>query len=259
MKPHQKSFPKKRPAAIRRNRSRKTAHLQIYGVHAVLAACANPQRKLHRLFVTRNIQNQYEIRLKAAQCPIEILTSQEISRMAPENAVHQGILAKAAPLPATDLEDLKDCQLILVLDQVTDPHNVGAILRSAAAFNADAVIITARNSPEATGVLAKTASGGLEHVPLVEAVNLARALDTLGKQGFTCIGFDSEAEFALEKAPISAPLALVMGAEGKGLRRLTREKCDLLVRLDMPGPIKSLNVSNAAALALYATSKAFLR
>jgi len=179
--------------------------------------------------------------------------------MAPENAVHQGILAKAAPLPATDLEDLKDCQLILVLDQVTDPHNVGAILRSAAAFNAEAVIITARNSPEATGVLAKTASGGLEHVPLVEAVNLARALDTLGKQGFTCIGFDSEAEFALEKAPISAPIALVMGAEGKGLRRLTREKCDLLVRLDMPGPIKSLNVSNAAALALYATSKAFLR
>jgi len=222
-----------------------------------LAACANPRRKLHRLFVTRNILNQHEAELKVAQCPIEVLDSREISRIAPEGAVHQGILADAAPLPATEIEDLTNCPLVLVLDQITDPHNVGAILRSAAAFNAGAVIITARNSPEATGVLAKAASGGLEFVPLIETVNLARTLDALAKQGFTSIGFDSEAEFAIEKAPLSAPVALVLGAEGKGLRRLTREKCDLLVRLDMSGPIKSLNVSNAAVLALYAC-KAFL-
>ncbi|HHK75139.1 MAG TPA: 23S rRNA (guanosine(2251)-2'-O)-methyltransferase RlmB [Rhizobiales bacterium] len=254
MKPRRKPQHKKRSNPARRKRGNTPPLLPLYGVHTVLAACANPRRKLHKLYVTRNILKSCERQLEQARCPVEILENREISTLAPEGAVHQGILAMAAPLPATDISELKDCALVLVLDQITDPHNVGAILRSAAAFNAGAVIITARNSPEAAGVLAKTASGGLEHVPLVEAVNLARALEILARQRFTIVGFDSEAEFALEKAPITAPAALVLGAEGKGLRRLTREKCDLLVRLDMPGPIKSLNVSNAAALALYACS-----
>ncbi len=227
----------------------------LYGIHSVLVACENSRRQIKKLYATRNVMGQHEAILKKADCPIEICEPDRISELAPPGAVHQGILADASPLPAMAVEDIAARGIVVVLDQITDPHNVGAILRSSAAFAAEAIIITSRNSPEAGGVLAKVASGALEHVPLIEVVNLARAIKTLQNKGFTCIGFDSEAEFALEDAPVQKPLALVMGAEGKGLRRLTREKCDILVRLDMPGKIKSLNVSNAAALALYATQK----
>ncbi len=248
------------PPGQSRHKGRKTAssnhdrHL-LYGIHSVLEACANPRRNIKKLYVTRNVLHGHAAILKKAACPIETCEPGKISELAPPGAVHQGIVADTPPLPAMAVEDIAGSGIVVVLDQITDPHNVGAILRSSAAFAASAVVITARNSPEAGGVLAKAASGALEHVPLIEAVNLARAIETLQGNGFMCIGFDSEAEYALEDAPIQAPLALVMGAEGKGLRRLTREKCDILIRLDMPGKIKSLNVSNAAALALYATHK----
>jgi 23S rRNA (guanosine2251-2'-O)-methyltransferase len=171
-------------------------------------------------------------------------------------AVHQGVAVVADPLPEVDLSDVEDAALVMVLDQVTDPHNVGAILRSAAAFGCAALILTERHGPADSGVLAKAASGGLEHVALVRVKNLARALDELADLGFQRLGLDSQHAEPLETVDPVEKTALVLGAEGKGLRRLTREKCDRLVRLDVPGPIKSLNVSNAAALALYALTRA---
>jgi 23S rRNA (guanosine2251-2'-O)-methyltransferase len=170
--------------------------------------------------------------------------------------VHQGLIAEADPLPSPAIEELPDSGIVLVLDQITDPHNVGAILRTAAAFGVAAVITTARHSPEATGVLAKSASGALELVPIVIVQNLARALAALKDRGFLTVGLDSEAPDDLAATTLRRPLALVLGAEGRGLRQLTGATCDRLARLDLPGAIKSLNVSNATALALYIAARA---
>jgi len=171
-------------------------------------------------------------------------------RLGPD-AVHQGLLAEAEPLPSPDIDSLPHQGIVLVLDQITDPHNVGAIMRSAAAFAVKAIVTTARHSPEATGVLAKSASGALEMVPVVTVQNLARALTEMNDQGFMTVGLDSKGGENLDEIVLRQPLALVLGAEGKGLRQLTRDTCSILARLDVPGEIKSLNVSNAAVLALY--------
>jgi 23S rRNA (guanosine2251-2'-O)-methyltransferase len=181
----------------------------------------------------------------------EIVRPQDIDRLLSPDAVHQGLLAEADPLPSPDIEDLAQDGIVLVLDQITDPHNVGAILRSAAAFAVKAIVTTARHSPEATGVLAKAASGALELVPMITVQNLARALNELNDSGFQTVGLDSEGSEDLSNVVLREPLALVLGAEGKGLRQLTRETCSVVARLDMPGEIKSLNVSNAAVLSLY--------
>jgi 23S rRNA (guanosine2251-2'-O)-methyltransferase len=163
-------------------------------------------------------------------------------------------LAEADPLPSPDIDDLDPHGLVLVLDHITDPHNVGAILRSAAAFAVEAVIMTSRHSPEQTGVLAKAASAALEHVPIITVPNLARALGALQEKNVFVVGLDSSGEADLATVPLRAPLALVIGAEGKGLRQLTRTTCDVVARIALPGVIKSLNVSNATALALYVVS-----
>jgi 23S rRNA (guanosine2251-2'-O)-methyltransferase len=178
------------------------------------------------------------------------MSPEEISARSPREAVHQGLLLEARPLAPIDVADLPANGLVLVLDQITDPHNVGAILRTGAAFGVDALVTTERHSPEFAGALAKSASGGLEHVPICSVPNLARALAEMGDMGYWRIGLDSEAEIQLTDEPLSRPLALVLGAEDKGLRRLTRERCDRMARLDLPGAIKSLNVSNACAIAL---------
>jgi 23S rRNA (guanosine2251-2'-O)-methyltransferase len=175
-------------------------------------------------------------------------------RLAPD-AVHQGLYLEAQPLPSPELSDIAGTGAVLVLDQITDPHNVGAILRTAAGFDVAAVVTTARHSPEATGALAKAASGALEYVPVVTVQNLARAMSELKEHGHLLVGLDSSGDTDLADVPLRAPLALVLGAEGKGLRQLTRESCDYIGRLDLPGRIKSLNVSNAAALALYVATK----
>jgi 23S rRNA (guanosine2251-2'-O)-methyltransferase len=227
----------------------------LYGWHPVRAALENPARHIRRLLLTENALRRLadeEVPLRVAP---ELVRPQIIAQRLSPDALHQGLLVEADPLPAPALEDIAPGRIVLVLDQITDPHNVGAIARSAAAFDASAIVTTARHSPEATGVLAKSASGALEYVPLVAVPNLARALAALKERGYLVVGLDSSGEVDFAAAAIRSPLALVLGAEGKGLRQLTLATCDEVARLDVPGKIKSLNVSNAAALALYLASK----
>jgi 23S rRNA (guanosine2251-2'-O)-methyltransferase len=223
----------------------------LYGWHTVSLALANPQRRFRKLLLTENAARRLAEEDIPTRITPEVVRPVEIDRLLSADAVHQGLYAEVDPLPSPDIETLAPEGLVLVLDQITDPHNVGAILRSAAAFAVKAIVTTARHSPEATGVLAKSASGALELVPLVTVQNLARALTALNERGFQTVGLDSEGSENLSVIELREPLALVLGAEGKGLRQLTRETCSAVARLDMPGEIKSLNVSNAAVLALY--------
>jgi len=227
----------------------------IYGSHAVAAALANPARRIRRLWATRNVADRFAGPIAERAIRPEIVEARALERIAGAGVVHQGAVLEAAPLPQPDIADLPGDGLLVLLDQVTDPHNVGAILRVCAAFGVTALITTARHSPSATGVVAKTASGGLEHVHYIKVTNLARALSELKDRGFAVVGLDSDGDSVLEEAVPPGPLALVLGAEGKGLRRLTRERCDTVARIALPGPIASLNVSTAATLALHIASK----
>ena len=227
----------------------------LYGWHTVKAALENPARRIRRLFATENAARRLSEDGLAAGIETELVRPDAIAHRLGPDAVHNGLLAEADPLPSPELDELEPAGIVLVLDQITDPHNVGAILRTAAGFAVAAVVTTARHSPEATGVLAKSASGALEYVPIVTVQNLARALEALRERGYLLVGLDSTGDIDLGDAPLHAPLALVLGAEGKGLRQLTRSTCDQVARLDLPGRIKSLNVSNAAALALYVATK----
>jgi 23S rRNA (guanosine2251-2'-O)-methyltransferase len=224
--------------------------VRLYGFHAVREALRSGRRKLLKLYATEAAGEKLAAEAAAAGVEIKAMPAEEIAARLPREAVHQGVLLEARPLPVLDLGEIETRGIVLALDQVTDPHNVGAIVRTAAAFGVTALVTTERHAPDLAGVLAKSASGGLEHVPVVHVVNLARALDELGSMGFQRIGLDSDGPAALADTPVTLPLVLVLGAEGKGLRRLTRERCDAIARLDMPGPIKSLNVSNACAVAL---------
>jgi len=224
----------------------------LYGWHTVAAALANPRRTIRKITATENAARRLADEGLTLPVPPEIVRPDAIAARLSPDSVHNGLLVEADALPALELEDLTDEGIALVLDQITDPHNVGAILRSAAAFGVSAIVTTARHSPEATGVLAKSASGALDLVPMVTVQNLARALTALKERGWLTVGLDSEGETNLAAANLREPLALVLGAEGKGLRQLTRETCDIRARLQLPGMLKSLNVSNAAAVALYA-------
>lgn len=242
----------------------------LYGVHAAVAAILNPERVITRVQCTEaGLANLSEALAEAAQAGIDRPQPEIVDRALMDRflkgAVHQGIALEIKPLEAPDIDDIGrqaelhgDTQkrsVVMVLDQVTDPHNIGAILRSAAAFGALAVIVTDRNTPEVTGVMAKAASGAVEHVPLTRVKNLARALESLAEWGFRRIGLAEEGEATLAEAMQGDKVALVLGAEGEGLRHLTRETCDVLARLPTQGPIGSLNVSNAAAIALYEAAR----
>ena len=277
--------PKARPRISPGNRKRKTAPDSatkpgatpkpagakeaewIYGIHAVLAALANPSRPCYRLLVASSVSK--DLREKAAQArntvpgrpAIEGIERSEIDHILHSGAVHQGLALLAGPLPRVAIEDVIKTatgkgssdgnEIVIVLDQATDPRNVGAVLRSAAAFGAKAAIVQDRHAPRETGTLCKAASGAAEWVPVIRAVNLARAITALKDAGFWCAGLDPTAEQTLAGAGLSGRVALVLGAEGRGLRRLTRESCDGLVRVPLRDGAESLNLSNAAAVALY--------
>ncbi len=228
----------------------------IYGWHPVVEALRNADRRSRRLLATENAATRL-IEAFGAALPIEpeIVRPSEIGRRLGPDAVHQGLYLEADALVAPALDQLPADGLLVALDQVTDPHNVGAIVRTAAAFGVAGIITTARHSPEVTGVLAKSASGGLEHVPFVTIRNLAETLIELGELGYTRVGLDSEAAQTLDGLAVARPLVLVLGSEGKGLRERTRQCCDVLVKIPFSGAIRSLNVSNAAAISLYALSR----
>jgi 23S rRNA (guanosine2251-2'-O)-methyltransferase len=232
--------------------------LWLYGLHAVKAALDNPRRRHHRLLLTREAAEVIQLSYHNINgLTPETAPREDIARVLPPGAVHQGAALLTEPLAATAIEDVIDraataeTSVILILDQVTDPQNVGAILRSAAAFGADAVVVPDRHAPPETGALVKAASGAVEIVPLVRVVNLARAMADLKAAGFWCAGLDGHAPQTLAAADMSGKVALVLGAEGEGLRRLTRDQCDILVRLPISERMESLNVSAAAAVALY--------
>jgi 23S rRNA (guanosine2251-2'-O)-methyltransferase len=228
-----------------------SGRLVVYGTHSVREVLRCRRRRIFAIFATTDAALQLAVEIAAAGLAATIVDAKDLARRLGPSAVHQGVMVEAGPLPEIDLEEIvSQSGLVLVLDQITDPHNVGAILRTAAAFGVDALVTTERHSPELSGLVAKAASGGLEHVPVVKVINLARALDHLADLGYLRIGLDSDAPSNLAELDLPRPVALVLGGEGKGLRRLTRERCDRLARLDMPGAIKSLNVSNACAVAL---------
>ncbi|WP_439272177.1 TrmH family RNA methyltransferase [Pseudochrobactrum sp. HB0163] len=234
--------------------------VRLYGLHTVKAAIENPRRQILRMMVTKNALSRLELDdATLARLAPEIAEPRDIDALTGSEAVHQGVMIEAAPLKPRKLHDLQQGKLILILDQVTDPHNVGAILRSAVAFGADALITTSRHSPMESGVLAKSASGALEMIDQIEVRNLAEAILELHELGYMTIGLDSEGPLEMEQTLKGEKIALVLGAEGKGLRQKTRETVSALARLDMPGAIKSLNVSNAAAISLYAAQRFLAR
>ncbi|ACB94976.1 23S rRNA (guanosine(2251)-2'-O)-methyltransferase RlmB [Beijerinckia indica] len=251
-RPHR---PKSAPASQEKNpspfRQSSPDVILLHGFHAVREALRSDQRTCLALYATEAAAEKLAPDSKAAGLAPHIVTAEDLSRRLGSQTVHQGVLLEARPLEPLDITEIPTRSgVVLVLDQITDPHNVGAIVRTAAAFDVDAIVTTERHAPALGGVLAKAASGGLEHVQIVPVVNLARALETLGRLNYLRVGLDSAAEADFTQLPLQRPIALVLGGEGTGLRRLTREKCDFLARLDMPGKIKSLNVSNACAVVL---------
>ncbi|HVN02182.1 MAG TPA: RNA methyltransferase [Caulobacteraceae bacterium] len=230
----------------------------LWGWHAVTAALANPARgEPRRLVATAERARELAARFPALR-PAETLEAAEIARLLPAGAAHQGLALKAAPLEPLALAALATpaTGVLVMLDQVTDPQNVGAIFRSAAAFGARGVVVQDRHAPAFTGALAKAAAGALDVTPHARVVNLARALDELADLGWRAVGLAGDAEGELAAVLDARPTVLVLGSEGEGLRRLVGEHCDALARIPMPGGFESLNVSAAAAVALYAASKA---
>ena len=225
----------------------------LYGVHAVESALTNPERRKYRLLVNQEWTTSYKV--EGNEIVPEYVSRQDIERQLPLNAVHQGLALLVAPLSHVSIETIcknaRDNSVVIVLDQVTDPRNIGAIMRSAFAFGASAVIVTDKYTPETTAAMAKAASGALDRLPLVRVTNLTRSLILLKKAGFWLAGLDANADQTIVQANFNGKLAIILGAEGSGLRRLTSQNCDYLVNIPIQKSTDSLNVSIAASIALY--------
>ena len=229
----------------------------LYGHHAVKAALSNPDRTKTRLFLLSDEPRPKEA---ANSLATTIVDKQTMEKTLPQGAIHQGIALEVKPLEPLSLDDIihqvaeKPFSTIVILDGVTDPHNIGAILRSMAAFDSDALIVTDKNAPAETAAMAKAASGALDIVPLIRVTNLARTLEKLKQAGFWIIGMEGTAQKSLRELDITKKIAIILGSEGEGMRRLTLESCDFLAKLPISSKMESLNVSNAAAIALYELS-----
>ncbi len=262
-KPHKRSGGQNEQRA---NTSSK-AKISLFGTHAVREAWLNPKRYVHALYITETAYADFEDIIAEGQRnglkrpEPEIIDKSVLDRALPQGSVHQGIGLNVQALEEPTLRDVtieaevKGKSVLMILDQVTDPHNVGAIIRSACVFGADALVMQKKHAPELNGVLAKTACGGVEHLKIVYETNLSRAIEALQQEGYFVVGLDERGEQNIADLPSYDKIALVMGAEGPGLRRLVREGCDQLVKLPTAGKISSLNVSNAAAVSLYAVSQ----
>jgi 23S rRNA (guanosine2251-2'-O)-methyltransferase len=243
-----------------RERPGKKQENWIYGLHAIEAALANPRRNLHRAVLTARAAEALGPKL-AGRVRVEPADIEAIARLLPPGAVHQGAALSCDPLPARDLvevlaEQKEGRRIVLVLDQLSDPHNVGAILRTAAAFAVTAVVVQDRHAPPQSGALIKAASGAMEIVPYVEVVNITRALDKLGEAGFWRVALVGDGQEPIAQAAAQGDIALVVGSEGDGIRRLVREHCDTAAFIPIDKAMESLNVSNAAAIALYEIRRA---
>ena len=231
----------------------------IWGRHPVLAALANPARKgMGRLLATQDRAEELASGGLNHGHQIEVMDGPALARMVPPGAVHQGLVFKVAPLEGVTLEEIAEPAegVIVMLDQITDPQNVGAVFRSALAFGAKGIVVQDRHSPALAGALATAAAGATERLPCVRATNLSRALERLADLGWRAVGMDGSAEMTLDAALDGRPTVIVMGSEGDGIRRLVAEHCEVLAKIPMPGGFESLNVSNAAAIALYEAARA---
>lgn len=232
--------------------------IDLFGTHAVTQAWHNPKRFIHALYITEAALAVFDVKNTNKRPQPTIVTKEQLDKSLPPGTVHQGIALSCQPLDEVSVSDLivaadkKTKSVLVMLDQVTDPHNVGAILRSASAFGADGMIMQRKHAPEPTGILAKTACGAVDHLDIAYETNLSRALETLKEAGYTAIGLDEHSPQTFDSLPTYDKVVLVLGAEGPGMRRLVKEHCDVLVTLPTGGAIASLNVSNAAAVALYA-------
>jgi 23S rRNA (guanosine2251-2'-O)-methyltransferase len=266
-KPNRGDRPQKgRPNGRNQQRSQPKTKIDLFGTHAVSEAWVNPKRHIHNLYITNKALDGFDRALKTAQSmglkrpTPQIIDKSMLDGSTPMGSVHQGIGLNCQALDETDIHDFirasetQERSVLVMLDQVTDPHNVGAIIRSACVFGAAGIIMQKKHAPELLGVLAKTACGGVEHIPVAYETNLTRALETLQDGGYFAVGLAEEGDDNLSDFATHEKLVIVLGAEGDGIRRLVREQCDALTRLATAGPISSLNVSNAAAVALYAVS-----
>lgn len=249
-----KRFVRSKPNSSKPSAAKPGAPLRLYGMHTVIAALDNPKRKKKRLLLTPNAHKRLTEMTDLGRhhdLDIDDAEPKYLDKLVGPEAVHQGIVLECDPILPLTLDTLVPGGMLVALDQISDPHNVGAIMRSCVAMGIEGLIVTTRNTAPETAVLAKSASGALDMIDIYHSTNLSKSLRQLANMGYHTIGLDSEAESNINDALPTGPKVLVLGAEGKGLRQQTREQCTLLTRLDMPGPIKSLNVSNAAILALY--------